>query len=338
MKRFLVILFLIMTAYSNQSSGQQQLAGAYNHSSKGDPQGGSYLFLLENGKFVITFFGGVVKGNWTVSGDRVNFKPDAPEERFYLYGRHNKDLGDSCRMFFRGFDDVATFIGFEQPATELPVLRRVFNEGSNCYTYPYVHKFPHKIPEVVFADRPYGYQEEQSNGEPFPDAYQFSNPEGFNDFVVYYVKENRDLRPFFAKIEGEQLLFGEHDASKREPLPTGGENLDFITEVAALPKSDKEVFYSPQYNQASVKMKEDTLNWRFDAKKNAYLNIYNYEEGEEYRPKEEADYNRPNVYYSFIELPVAAKMPLKFKVEGKPLFVANCDDEVESPLQESAEE
>lgn len=322
--KFSLLLFCLIFINIGTSCSQEHIAGVYNRSQKGDPQGASSLFVLENHRFVVTFFGGAIAGSWNITkGNLVEFKPDVPKQKIYLYGRHNKDVKDSCRIFFQGFQNSETFIGFE--GNKAP-LRRVFNPSPNCFSYPYVYKFPGIPGQMIMADKEDNEPNEKQRKTSSKNIYTFKNTEKYNDFVAYYLEESNDRKPFYAKIKGKQLFFSEDDAAQKRPLPKDTEDFVFVNNIANMPQETNTVRYNPFYKQCTEDIVKDTLNWRFEQKKNAYINFSNYVEGEEYRPDEQDAYNKMTIVYEFQHLPVAGKSAGTITIDEVPLFVVKCED------------
>lgn len=307
----------------NTASAQQDITGVYNRSSN-DPHGASYLYILADHKFAITFFGGVIAGDWNIKGDEVEFKPCVNEQHFLIYGRHNPNIKDSSRVYFQGFDDQETFIGFGAKKGDQPLLKKVFNSSPNCVPYPSVAKFKGMLGQISFTDQPFVGHGEESDPQVKRNIYTFANTEKYNDFVAYYLKDDSDKRPFYAKIKANKLYFDEREAAAKKPLPTTGEDIEFISQIVNLPKTTAKVFYNPFYNRSNADV-NDLNNWKFNEKKNAFINFLNYQEGEENKPKEQDAYNKMNIIYQFNNLPLSNKVIQPFAIDYKPLFVATCN-------------
>lgn len=318
--RLLILTTFFIALNLSFTMAQTNIAGVYKRSS-GNPEGGNTFFIFEDNRFVVAFFGGVITGTWTMDKNKIYFKPNVKEHSFYLYGRHNKDLKTTTRIYFQGFNEDPTFIGLGKKQGEKPLLRSVLNENPNCVPYPSVAKFGEVPAEILFTDAPYG------DDAPKRNVYTFENPEKYNDFIAYYAKEDRDRRPFDAELKGGKIHFGYDDkGSTKYPLPTKGEDFEFIKQILDAPQSTDKVFYNPFYNE-SVENVNDKLNWKFDEGKNAFINFLNYVEGEENRPDEQDAYNKMNIVYQFNLLKLGKKQPADFAREAKPLFVATCKEE-----------
>ncbi|SHF80897.1 hypothetical protein [Pedobacter caeni] len=312
--KFSPSLFCLILINIGTSCAQEDITGVYNRSHKGDPHGASHLFVLENNRFVVTFFGGAIAGTWNITkGNLVEFKPDVPKQKIYLYGRHNKDIKDSCRIFFQGFENNETFIGFEDKAP----LRRVFNPSPNCFSYPYVYKFPHIPGQMIMADKEDKEPNEKQNETSSKNIYTFKNTKKYNDFVAYYFEEHNDRRPFYAKIKEKQLFLSEDHAAQKRPLSENTKDLIFIKNIANMPQETNSVMYNPFYEECREDIAKDTLNWRFEQNKNAYINFLNYVEGED---------NTTKIVYEFQHLPVTGKSAGAIAIDEVPLFVVKCKD------------
>ncbi|MFC3561407.1 hypothetical protein [Pedobacter jamesrossensis] len=324
-KRYVSLLILMLLSI-NLMAQKENITGVYKRSS-GNPEGGTTYFVMENKKFVVAFFGGVLVGNWSVNGDVVTFTPDVDAQHFYIYGRHNNDLKNETRVYFQRFEENSTFIGLGQKQNEKPILKRVFNPSPNCVKYPSVTKFDGFFEQISFSDQSSDFNDKQSNPNAKRNIYTFDNKEKFNDFVAFYNPDDRAKRPFYAKIKDGKLFFkyDEDKGSVKYPLPTKGENFEFITQIVNAPRSTDKVFYNPFYSSSKENV-SDKLNWKFDDKKNAYVNLFNYTEGEEYKPDTDDAYNKKNIIYQFNILPLKNKAIIPFAIDSKPLFTENCNN------------
>ncbi len=318
--RTLVFFILLTVINVNYTMAQEKIAGVYRVSS-GNPEGGNTFFVLENHTFAVAFFGGVITGAWSMDGKQVNFKPFISEHKFYIYGRHNKDLKDSTRIYFQGFDEQPTYLGFGENDNVKPTLQAIYNESPNCVPYPSVVKFKDLPTQLLFSDQPFIDGEVVVNSN----VYTFDNPEKYNDFITHYFRDEQDRNPFSAEFKDNKMFF-EHETkgSTKYPIPTEGEDIDFITKILNAPKTTDQVFYNPFYKTSQNDV-NDKLKWKFDDQKNAFINFQNYEEGEEYRPDEQDAYNNMNIVYQFNMLKLAEKKVKPFAINPKPLIIATCN-------------
>lgn len=317
--KLLILTTFLITLNLSFTMAQTNIAGVYKRST-GNPEGGNTFFIFDNHKFAVAFFGGVIVGTWMVENNIIYFTPNVKEHSFYIYGRHNKDLKDSSKIYFQGFNEEKTFVGLGKKQAEKPLLTSVFNDNPNCVPYPSVAKFGEIPAQILFTDLPYG------NDDAKRAMYIFDNSEKYNDFVAYYVKDDLERRPFDAKLKGDKIYFGQDEnGTTKYPLPTKGEDFEFIKKLLDAPESTDKVFYNPFYNESGEDV-NDKLNWKFDESKNAYINFQNYVEGEENRPDEQDAYNKMNIVYQYNLLKLAKKQHENFAKEAKPLFVANCEN------------
>lgn len=317
--KLLTLTAFFITLKLNFTMAQTNIAGVYKRST-GNPEGGNTFFIFDDHKFVVAFFGGVIVGTWSMENNKIHFKPNVKEHSFYIYGRHNKDLKNSSKIYFQGFSEGPTFIGLGKKQAEKPLLTSVFNENPNCVPYPSVAKFEEIPAQILFTDLPYG------DDAPKRAMYTFDNSEKYNDFIAYYDKDDLEKRPFDAELKGDKIYFGyDEKGSTKYPLPTKGEDFEFVKQLLAAPQSTDKVFYNPFYNESGEDV-NDKLNWKFNESKNAFINFQNYVEGEENRPDEQDAYNKMNIVYQFNLLKLAQKEPKAFAKEAKPLFVATCEE------------
>lgn len=325
-KKYISTLILILLSINLMAQKEASIHGIYKRSS-GNPEGGNTFFVMENHKFVVVFFGGVMVGNWVINDNLVTFTPDVSDQHFYIYGRHNKDLKHESRIYFQGFDKQSTFIGFGKMQNEKPVLKRVFNPSPNCVKYPSVAKFPNVFEQVLISDQNWDFNETESAAKANRNIYTFDNKQKYNDFVAFYHPDDNQKRPFYAKLKEGKLFFkyDEDKGSTKYPLPTSGEDFEFINQILNAPKSVDKVLFNPFYKSSNEEV-SDKLNWKFDAQKNAFVNLYNYTEGEEYKRDADNAYNNMNIIYQFNILPLKNKAILPYSIDTKPLFTETCDD------------
>lgn len=316
----LIISMAIFTSLGcNLAMAQQNIAGVYSRSS-GNPEGGNTFFILDDHQFAVAFFGGVITGSWSIENNEVKFIPYVSEHQFHIYGRHNKTLNDSVRIYFQSFNEQQTLIGFGKTEANKPLLKAVFNPNPNCVPYPTVAMFKEMPEKILFSDQPFSNDKELKRN-----VYTFKNTEKYNDFIAYYIEDDNDKRPFSAKLKDGKLFFDyDEEGADKRPLPTVGEDFEFINQILAAPKSTDKVFYNPFYNRTAENV-NDLNNWKFDESKNAYINLHNYIEGEENTQREDDSYDRVTVVYQFNLLTLVEKKIVPFTIDQKPIFVANCN-------------
>jgi hypothetical protein len=317
-KKLLIICLTSFISYT--SMGQVNITGQYKLSAHGDPQGGGAMFVFENHQFIVAYFGGAMVGTWQISKNNlVAFSPTVPKAGFRLYARHNKALGNASRIFFGGFENGETTVGFEPATTASPLLKKVFNDDPNCFSFPYVHKL-NTIPQALTFSAKGIDADGNLNKAAADSVFVFNNAGGCNDFVAHYIKPDLNARPFTAVFKNNSLHF-DNDVSVRRPLEQSEEAEQFRAYVNQ-PLSSDALYFNPLYKQVDSAVEKDVHNYKFDEKKNAYINFLNYKEGEEL--KTDYDYNNPNVVYKFVAVPLANTVLTKIRVDPKPLFTATC--------------
>lgn len=231
-------------------------------------------------------------------------------------------IGDSTRIFFSNFDKGENFIALKSGGKPVPGLQRVFNTDANCVPYPSVYKFP-QLADTVLVGSVYTNYEESSDTE----MYSFPNTERYNDFLLFYFKPDPEHRPFYAMLKNGRLYFEQDVFTEKRPLPDIGEDLKFITEISKMSGRDlpDTILMNPYYKDCQEDVL-DTLNFRYDEGKNAFVNFPNYEEGEEYTQPQDY-YNRCFILYPFRKLSRFAHARQIFDIIEVPLFHATCDEE-----------
>jgi len=288
------------------------LIGLYSLGSS-NPEGGSHLFVLENGKFAITYFGGIQTGNWElVKENTYRFSPNTKQNEFELYGRHNKAISNEVKIFFNGFEEGETFVGVGSKEKEACIMNRVFNLDANCFSFPYVHTFKIKGDSISFMS---------DEGEKDNPIVTFSNPENYNDFVALFHKRESESEPFLAKFAENKLYFNDGSYVERSHLPEDGEDIEFIREFTEQDRTPDYMYFNPFYN-----MFDDDINkhYVFNDGKNAFIDKRYYTEGDEYLDPENS-FDNMSIIYSFKILKSFSSESIKYKVNEKPLFEVTCD-------------
>lgn len=319
MKLLLVTVFLYLPniIWAQHSTN---IVGLYSPSKNRSPEGNAHVYILSNHIYVVPYFGGVQVGRWEIGKDSmVTFNPKVYPYPFVFWGRHNKDLGDSVRIYFSDFDNDENFIALGNTGAQ-PQLQRVFNESPNCVPYPSVYKFTKHTDTIQVATIPYDHGENR-----VPDIYTFINEEHYNDFIAFHIRRKSDDHPFYAQVKKGELYFNEDDFSVKYPLPQEGEDLAFIQQFSQTIDSDlpDTMFYNPYYKNCDEEV-YDTMNYHYDVNKGAFISLHNYEEGEEYTPMDDS-YNRCFIIYPFKQLRQFTKVKQRFTIMGKPLFNFSCE-------------
>ena len=310
-----------MTSIAN-AQNKDNITGTYSLGSS-SPEGGGHLIVLENGVYAITYFGGIQTGKWKLKEDDVyRFSPNIKESTFELFGRYNKDLKDSTKIFFRGFENSQTFIQLRTTKKEDYIMQRVFNTDANCFDFPYVHIFKAAANSISLMFESYG--EERSS------IITFKNPEGYNDFVTNFVEvESSEARPFSATFKDNMLSFKDNNYSQRTPLDKDSEDITFLKKIIDKEKDNNILYFNPSYNMfGGLDSEEENQDIRehyiFNKEKNAFIDTEYYVEDEEYIKSEES-YDNMSVIYAYKILKEYIKESVKFKINGNPIFQVNCN-------------
>jgi hypothetical protein len=298
---FCLLLIPVMSAVSSckqPAKTEPDIAGAYDTSS-GDPEGKGVLCVLPNHSFVLGFFGGAVTGIWQIKDSSVIFKPHVKPTGFRVYGRHNNRLRDSIRILFEGFADHGTIaIGFD-PLTKK--ARLVFDKGPHRTDFPYVGKFAGVPAGILLTGRSVN-----EVGQILPNAawriYTYINPNKYNDFVAEFTPEN--TRPksnnFYGTINKAGKLEFDQKASEKKPF--GKNDKKFIDQMLSISVDPDQVFYDQYYTPAEPGFERDTLHYRFNAQKSAYVNFHRYVDIEENKPQKEDGSNSLIIIYKYQKL------------------------------------
>lgn len=319
----LIALILIISASlscKQPARPEPAIAGVYNTRSGGDPESSGGLYILPYHKFALLFFGGAVTGTWEIKDTTVIFKPQFKPSGFRLYGRQNHKLGDSIRIYFDGFDTYGTAaIGFNASAK---TVKQIFNNSPNCTEYPTVGKFAGIPQKIVLAARPV-----DKNGSPQANPiwriYTGNNPDRYNDFIAQYnpEMEHPRLQDFNGTIHNGKLNFAQQ-SSEKKPFPDADE-MKAIYQLLHMPVDPESVYYNPYYKEAMSGSTDDTLNYRFNKEKDAYIRFRTYQEGEENKSVKDGDYNNLNVIYRYRRLTYLTATG-SVKLDTIPIFIAKC--------------
>lgn len=312
------ILFLVIL-FTNQMKAQtsQDIVGAYSL------RGGSH-FLKPDQTFIIIGYATIITGKWELKEKGlILFTPDSPKEKFTLYGRHNKNIGDSVKiMLSNGFYDDETLLHFGELQKPVPELKRIFKTGHRHISFPYVYATKANSKFVSFSYFPYSEKTTKT-----PEIYTFTNNESYNDFIGFYFQDKHQYKPFYYQFKNEKLYYDEDSFSEKEDLETAlqensNELSDLINNLNHLDFSPQQLFYTPLYNEFNGDEEEFNLNFEFNKDKNAWINKLNYVNNEE----KSKDYNTINILYEYQQLNDFTKQESTIKINQKPIFISNYED------------
>lgn len=231
----LIIISCFTTALFAQNTS---ISGSYYQSS-GNPEGGTTFIIVPNNTFVVAYFGGMRKGTWKQNeNDGYTFVFHV-EPKFVLYGRNNPKLKDSVSVRM----SIDANKGFAVRFNKLKKgeFKPVFNEGANCFSYPYIYKQKDDLTNLeAYAPDFRKYFE----GEIYelPEVYDFKIKESYNEFILAGLSaEYSRAESFMATYNnGVLTIEGNKDLKKRKNFEDlDNETLAFIkqhTENEMLPK------------------------------------------------------------------------------------------------------
>jgi len=306
------------------AKSEPDISGEYATGSGGDPQGSTTLFVMPDHRFVVVFFGGAAVGTWEIKDSTALFKPEVKQAGFNVYGKHNSKLGDSIRVFFDGFDTAGgAAIGFDASGKD---VKQVFNDSPNCPEYPYIGRFASRPAKIILAARPVDQGGSIIAGADWQ-VYTCDNASQYNDFVAKYEIAHAHEQPqdFSATIKNRTLFFDGKESEKK-PLSDAKGELREIKQLLNTAVDPETVLYNPYFKEAETGVEKDTLNYRFDQQKAAYISFHNYMEGEENKSEKDGDYNGMNVVYPYHKL-LVLKSSGQVNLDAKPLFTAKCKTE-----------
>lgn len=301
------ILFLAMILTKEiKAQTIQDITGAYTL------HGGNH-YLKPDQTFVIIGYATLITGKWELKDKGfVLFTPDFPKEKFTLYGRHNKNIGDSVKiMLSNGFYDDETLLHFGELQKPVPELKRIFKPGHRHISFPYVYTTKANTDFVSFSSFPYG---EESNKS--PEIYTFTNNENYNDFIGFYFEDKHQYKPFYYQFKNGKLYYDEDSFSEKEDLEAAfrensNELSDLINNLNHLDFFPQQLFYTPLYNEFNGNEEEFNLNFEFNKDKNAWINTLNYVENEE----NSKDYNTINILFEYQQLNDFTKQKSAIKID-----------------------
>ena len=309
---------------SANAQNNPDIVGLYSLGSP-SPEGGSHLFVLENGHYAITYFGGIQTGKWEVTEENVcKFSPTINENKFELFGRHNKDLKGNTKILFNGFEDRETFIQLRTAKEEKIIMQRIFNVDANCFSPPYVHTFKTVANSILFMSLQYGDTNTKHS------VIMIENPNGYNDFVANFIEVNDyEIQPLIARFKDGKLVFEDNRSAERIPLEEFDEDVEFIKKVIDMESNRDTIYLNPSYNIFGGLDNEESQrkiheHYVFNEQKNAFIDPEYYVEGLEYTNSEEF-YEDMSIIYPYLALNEFGKKVVKCMINEKPLFQVNCD-------------
>lgn len=326
LKRKLTFI-LLFSSIVTMAQDKAKIAGVYSLGSS-SPEGGSNLIVLDDGHYVVTYFGGIQAGKWQAIDDgRYEFVPLKRESSFALYGRHNKTLADSSRIFFAGFEATRTYFQFKTTGKDANELQAVFNKDANCFSFPYATTKVGIARELNFVHLPYNQKQTDQL------VKSFKNLESYNDFAVYFTQvDANEARSFRATFTDNALSLSDGSTVNRIAMQINEEDFRFITGFIDSQSREKEAVYlNAAYN--SLYSSEDfvmatkgqiTNTHRFDQQRNAYIAKYLMPE-ELKNQNLEKDFDDMSVIYRYQALKTTDIPAIYFKLLESSIFTVLCD-------------
>ncbi|GEM_PF-211879 len=185
---FITLLLATLTSSAQHTNSNidrhRQYAGRYG--------GNSGICLFEDGGFMLYGYATAVFGHYNFEKDYLLFFPDQPE-LFEVYARYNKELGDSTRICFAGFEEGKTFVQFNKEK-----LQRVFNEDANCFDAPFVYQAAQKLTSFTLSFRRENVWWDL--GKPNP-SWQYGVANHYNDFIWMFNEPRQEYENFEARLK-----------------------------------------------------------------------------------------------------------------------------------------
>lgn len=313
------ILYLITFGFLNslQAQSVKDIVGVYSL------RGGTH-FLKPDQTFVLVAYATLITGKWELQEKGlVLLTPDYEKEKFTLYGRNNKNIGDSTKiMLSYGFYDDETLLHFGPLRKPVPEFKRVFKPGHRHISFPYVYTRKGNSEEVSFTYFDEGFMRE---GPTNPEIYTFLNKKKFNDFIGIYYAEKRDYQAFYYQYKNGRLYNDEESYSDKGDLETELNAMEpnfksLISSAGDGAVSRDEMYVTPLYNMYDQDREDFDLNFTFSTEKNAWLNTLNYKQDEELAA--DYDYNKVNILFEYQKMNDFTKMNSVIKIDETPIFIS----------------
>lgn len=272
--------------------------------------GGAALYMFENGRYCMLFYGGLLVGNWELRNGFIEMQLELPEHHFAIYGRKNPNLKGRAKIYFANFENGNTFF---QPDFQVNLdkkMKAVFNENANCFSYPYVWEGD-SFATAAFARKLHDETE----------IVVFDNADKYNDFMVYFTETAGPAEIQYAEFRENKLRIDGAEWMDKSPFEEG-EDLEMVKHFAEQ-VSQKDTIYRNAAYHLSEELPMDLESYTYNAEKAAYLSDL-YEEGEEFWDREKA-FHRMTVLYSFSRLKVKETIKGEIQKEEGSVFYSVCD-------------
>lgn len=328
-------LILIVACFFHSTIKAQpgiDIAGVYNSTTR-QPEGSPRLYVLDNKKFIITFFGGMRIGNWQVLNDSIiEFRILAPTERFEVYGRQNPQKTDSVRLFISDADQFrdSSYVGLINNKAARQTLHKVFNSDANCFDWPHIAMVSESHADSIVL-RTHVYKQEINKWQ--TENAVFPVPEGYNDFILIKNTIPSDMPPFYGVLRNGMLYTDDFHSNKR-PLSDWDEDQDirqFVQKVITCMDRPDTLYYNGSYNNSTGESDEycnnpdiNLVNFRYDKARNAMVlkNVKDDELG-----SSDDSYHDWRIVYFFVKLKGAFNSTGNYSRIEKPLLIYKCGSE-----------
>lgn len=316
MKIKLLLLFPVLTLMSTTYAQDDKSFTGYYRAS-----GPEHLLLEEDHSFYIIAYATFIKGEWIKEKNELKLIPHNPEHTFEVYARFNPNIKEGYKIKFNNFYKKQTYIATGGVDTMQPI----FNPNPNCFNNPYVNQFSSKTDSISFVDAFAGPESGERK------TYTFTAGK-YNDFIALYndpTNYHREISLPIEQMSGKLVLknsAGQYD--KYKPDKKLQQEIEEIREMAKKEKSANEIYCNPSYRPFDITAIGFEANYSFNSAKNAWISILNYEKDEEIYPERLNDaYHSIGILYKYEKITPVNIALKQFKINGKSLFTATCNDQ-----------
>lgn len=297
----------ILFSLSASAQNSEKIAGQYQFRK-------SLLVINPDNTFLIIGYGTLIKGAVEIKGADVKLIPYKPTCPFVLYGRTKQSRAKGNIVKFNGFDLAETLINYEENNNLLKKMKRLFNEGANCW------------PPDILLDNLNTNQKFYFAIKGRKEVYEFENNQGYNDFIALYLpqanedeNENTDINFTLAK-DGNGLIYREEAINKLQKDAMSREEIKKMNEMydRTFPKSEH-YYCNPVYNYFEENgIDLSRYKMEMNGKEYYFLNIDN-ERGVD------NDYNNIAVIYEYKKIEPTVLVNKSYSIDAGTVFTFTCD-------------
>ncbi|TJY65847.1 preprotein translocase subunit SecD [Sphingobacterium alkalisoli] len=242
--------FMVNNIFAQTKTGEKKHVGRYG--------GNDGICLFEDGQFLLYGYATAVFGNYHVENDGIHFYPDR-RDLFEVYGHYNPQLeAEHSRWNFVGFEEGNTFVRYDEDS-----IHRVFNEGANCFSGPFIKSWPHGATIVSLTER--------NNEELTFKTWHFENKDACNDFIAVYNEVREQHKDFRGALEGNILKLsnygGDEGYTKREDDQEWDDILALKAEYASFRDFGDVILSNPHHRS----FQRDISSYKLDISTNQYI-------------------------------------------------------------------